>query len=106
MSEITFKRGDSFFVVATYTNSSDVPQDITSVGIKSQVRNSSDELLAELVVDKLDQITQLGKYTLATPIGYSLPTGRHKWDIQYTVAGQVQSTETIYVSIIEDVTQS
>lgn len=105
MQEIELKRGDTFLMSCTYSDNADLPIDITNVTIKSQVRDAQGVLLQELVVTKLDQVTNKGKFTLGTVSGYSFPLGRHSWDIEYTSNGQVQSTETIFLNIIQDITK-
>lgn len=103
MTEINIKRGDTLYLVCTYTDNSDVPVDLTSVGIESKVMTSTKIHYLDLVVTKLDQITNKGKFTITKNPTDVLEVGKYFWDIQYTESGLVQSTETMVLNVLEDV---
>lgn len=105
MSKLSIKKNDTFLVACTYSDSQDVPQNLTSVDIKSQIRTISDTLVCELVVVKADQTTNVGQYMLRQPVGFSFEVGSYLWDIQYTTSGVVTSTETIELQVENDITK-
>lgn len=104
MQEIQIKRGDTLYLVCTYTDNNDTPIDLTNVSIEVKVMSSTKQHMTSLVITKLDQVTNTGKFTITSPVGYQLPIGKHYFDIQYTESGFVQSTETMNLTVIEDVT--
>lgn len=103
MTEINIKRGDTLYLVCTYTDNNDVPIDITNVAIESKVMNSVKVHYLDLVVTKLDQITNPGKFTITKNPAHNLDVGKYFWDIQYTENGLVQSTDTMILNVIQDV---
>jgi len=99
-----FKKGDSFTVNCTYLQNG-VPYDITNIDIKSQIREAA-VLVTDLVITKADQTNNPGVFIL-TPSNSDTstwPSGNLLCDIQFTEQGIVRSTETFYVSLIEQVT--
>lgn len=100
---IEIKRGDTFFVVCTYTDSNNNPLNLLQISIKSQIRDVKNQLISELIVEKLDQEEFTGKFSLKSDTD-SWPVGELKWDIQYTSSGNVSSSDTIKINVIPDVT--
>lgn len=103
MTEINIKRGDTLYLVCTYTDSNDVPVDLTNVTIESKVMNSVKIHYLDLVVTKLNQTTDVGKFTITKNPAHTLDVGKYFWDIQYTENGLVQSTETMVLNVLQDV---
>jgi hypothetical protein len=103
MQEIKLKRGDTLYLVCTYSDNNDVAIDLTNVSIESNVMSSVKEHITALVITKLDQVTNTGKFSITAPVGFTFPVGKHLFDIQYTENGFVQSTDTMHLTIIEDV---
>ena len=97
MTTPQIKRGDTFQALCQR-----VGVDITSTAIRSQIRAGS--WVQDLTVTKTNAAT--GEYTLsATATDAELwPVGNAVWDIEYTDAGNVRSTETVKLRIVEDVT--
>lgn len=105
MTEIKVKRGDTIYLVCTYTDNSDVPVDITNISIESKVMSSVKKHQLDFIVTKLDQTSPLqkGKFTITKSPTDDLPVGKYFWDIQYIEEGLVQSTETMLLTVVEDV---
>lgn len=91
------KRGDTFSAVCQR-----VGVDITSTTIRSQIRAGT--WRQDLTVTKTNAAT--GEFTLSATAADSelWPLGNAIWDIEYTDAGAVHSTETVKLVIVEDVT--
>ena len=91
------KRGDTFEALCQR-----VGVDITTTTIRSQIRAGS--WVQDLLVTKTNAAT--GEYTLsATAADAEIwPIGLAQWDIEYTDAGNVRSTETVKLRIVEDIT--
>lgn len=102
-NKLIVKRGDDLYLVCTYTDANDVLIDLTSVQIESKVMDTLRNHVTDLVVTKLDQATNKGKYTVTYPLGFYPVVGSYLWDIQYTESGFKQSTETMSLEVIEDV---
>lgn len=94
---IPMKRGDTFSAVCQR-----VGVDITSTTIRSQIRAGA--WRQDLTVTKTNAAT--GEFTLSATAADSelWPVGAASWDIEYTDAGEVHSTETVKLVIVEDVT--
>lgn len=106
-TEISIKRGDTFRIVATYTDPNGVVPDITTLGIRTQIRDAKGTLISEPVITKLDQTDQAtrGKYTLRADTD-TWPLQTLVWDIEYTINGDVTSTNTFTIVVTPDVTRS
>lgn len=93
----TVKRGDTFHAACQR-----VGVNITSTVIRSQLRAGT--WRQDLTVTKTNAAT--GEFTLtATAADAELwPVGVATWDIEYDDGGDVHSTETISLRIVEDVT--
>lgn len=97
MTTATVKRGDTF-----QAQCQRVGVDITATTIRSQIRAGS--WVQELTVTKTNAAT--GEFTLSATATQSKlwPVGNATWDIEYTDAGAVRSTETVKLRIVEDIT--
>ncbi len=103
MTTITFKRGDTLSLAGTYKVEG-VAASVSAMTISSQVRTFSGDLVQDLTVVKT---AGTGTFTLsATAVQtaeWSLST--LKCDIEFSLSGVVQSTETFSISVQEDITQ-
>lgn len=100
---INFKRGDTFSLTCTYKIDG-VATDVSSIDIKSEIRDSRGSLIQELLVEKM---IQTGIFTLTstnTETSY-WPVSVLKCDIQFSEDGIVRSTKTIDISVDEDITK-
>ena len=97
MTTATIKRGDSFSAACQR-----VGVDITATTIKSQIRFGGWK--ADLVVTKTNAATGEFSLTATAALTKFWPIGAAIWDIEYTDAGAVRSTETVKLQIVEDVT--
>ena len=99
-----FKRGDTFAMTCTYKQDG-TPYDITSIDIKCQIKQGT-TLVTEMNVTKADQTARPGVFVLTPQSAETVlwPLGSLLCDIQFTEGGVVRSTETFYVTIIEQVT--
>lgn len=97
MTTPKIKRGDTFEALCQR-----VGVDIAATTICSQIRAGS--WVQDLLVTKTNAAT--GEYTLSATASQSelWPIGLAQWDIEYTDAGNVRSTETVKLRIVEDVT--
>ena len=94
----TFKRGDTFTALAQR-----VGVDITETTIRSQLRSGNWRYTLTVTVTDAAN----GEFTLSAPASDTRlwPVGAAKWDIEYTDSGNVHSTETVSITILEDVTR-
>ena len=97
MTTVPFKRGDTFSAQCQR-----VGVNITATTIRSQIRAGS--WVQELTVAKTNAAT--GEFTLSATADQTelWPVGKATWDIEYTDAGAVHSTETVKLRIVEDIT--
>ena len=105
---ICFKRGNTFEAQVAYTDENGVPVNLDTEGITvtSQVRTEAGTLVADLVVTPSDQGVSPGEYTLykADTDTAAWPLEQLRWDIKYSAAGVVISTETIRINVQEEAT--
>lgn len=100
---INFKRGDTFSLTCTYKVNG-VATDVSSIDIKSEIRDLRGSLIQELIVEKM---IQTGVFTLTSESveTSSWPVSVLKCDIQFSNDGIVRSTQTINISVDEDITK-
>ena len=105
ISRVKHKRGDTFIANVTYRDAvTQAGIDISTIGIKSQIRTSAGELVSDLVLTKTDSAA--GKFTLADLDTQDWPFNQNLiWDIQYTANGDKISSETIEIYVLFDVTE-
>jgi hypothetical protein len=100
---ISHKRGDSFEAYCVRKDEAGDPLDITATVIRSQIRGKG--FVAELVVTKTDAGAGAFALTAAAASTAGWRPGVADWDIEYTDDGQVISTRTVQLRIVEDVTR-
>lgn len=104
-SQTRFKRGDTFQFSAAVTDTAGVAIDITGWTIQAQVRNESMTLIDEAVITVTDAAGGEYKLTIDDTTAW-VPRETYAMDIQYIDSGGVKvSTETLYISVLQDVTQ-
>lgn len=97
------KRGDSFSLACEYKQDG-VGTSVELYTIRAQVRDSSDNLVQELTVQKADQTTHPGVFVLLAGIISSWPIDLLRCDIQFSEEQTVRSTQTFMIPVEEDVT--
>lgn len=104
MSTLKFKRGDTFLLTCIF-KVDDVASSVSAFTIKAQLRNGAGNLVKELAVTK-DAI-ETGKFTLRCEATETQDwaLALHKCDIQFTQSGTVNSSNTFYVEVVEDITK-
>lgn len=104
MLTINFKRGDTFRLQGAYKV--DGVAAALPTGIKAQLRDASDALVAELTVTRVDE--QGGRYELSFGDSSAWVVGRLLYgDVQFTDStGNVLSTETYMVNVVADITHA
>ena len=105
-NKLVLKRGDTLSRRCLHRNSEQEPINLTDYAIRSQIRTAEGSLIGELVISKLDQTTYPGQFdmTATSLITKTWPPGVHICDIQYTNAGNTQSTMTFLFEVLKDVT--
>lgn len=116
MPTIAHKRGDTFMLGATATDAAGQPINLTGYTVRAQVRRPhalGGGLVAALVVDVTHATA--GQYTLrASGDGTTAqwPVGKAELDIEYEAGTgpapgvrQVQSSQTLCIDVLRDVTQ-
>lgn len=98
----SIKEFDSITIACQYTDDSGKPLSIEGVDIKSEMRNSSNKLIDNLVVTVSDEVN--GLFHLRPTLN-RLPLGQHKIDVLFSKHGFRISSETFYVAISKAVTQ-
>ena len=101
---IKIKRGDTFKLTNVVTNEGTALDISTGWSIRSQIRKD-DVLIDELVPLITDGVN--GVYTLtesSTGVTESWEVGFYECDIEYTVSGEVLSTETFMIEVVKDIT--
>ena len=99
------KRGDTFHLGCLSRGVSGAPDDLTDIGIRSQVREeATDALVANLEVVKLDQGQYPGQFSLSAADTGAWPITMCLIDIELSVGGVVSSTDTARLPVIKDVT--
>lgn len=102
MSSVTHKQGDTFEWIVTLTDDQ-LPVDITSWGIRAQVRNN-DTLIATLTITKTDPTNGVFTASATAAQTDTWTAGSHRCDIEFTDDNSVVlSTNTFEVNILEDI---
>jgi len=100
---MVIKRGDTFSFTATMTDSTGVPIENQVENFKSEIRDVNNVLITELLVE---ETAILGTYSFtATTTEDWIPLTDVYMDIQYTLDGNVNSSETMSISVLQDITQ-
>jgi len=106
LQTIEIKRGDTLALECQVLELDEVtPIDITGWTIRSQVRSTAGALLTSLTVAITDAAE--GKYTVvASPVDTATWPRVARMDIEYTDADDtVQSTETLALDVLRDITR-
>ena len=99
------KRGDTFQLGCLAKDSDGQPEGLSGVTLRAQARAAlSGALVAELTVSKSDQTTHPGEFSISAISTDAWPIGMLLIDIEQRVGQAVASTETLKLTIIEDVT--
>jgi hypothetical protein len=103
MTTINFKRGDTLSLAGTYKVEG-VASSVSAMTIRSQVRQFSGDLVQDLTVVKSAGV---GTFSLSATAAQTAawPLTTLKCDIEFSLSGVVQSTETFSIAVQEDVTQ-
>ena len=96
MSTPTVKKGESFGVDCVYSVDG-APANLAGVTVKSQVRERSGKLLAELTYTATGGI---GQYSLAGATD-GWPLGIVYWDVKYSSADLISYTDTMQILVLE-----
>ena len=100
---LDFKRGDTFELGGQALDSHNNPVDLTNYTIKAQVRDKQ-KLVGDAVVTKV--VAENGEYKARINNTILWPVKRLSYDVQFIdSAGYIESTETIIINCIEDVSQ-
>jgi hypothetical protein len=103
---IEIKRGDTLALDCQALSAPKTPQSLAGWTIRAQIRDRAKAMLADLMVTIEDAAEGRYVLTAGSEITAAWATGPARMDIEYTDPGDVvQSTETLIVDIIEDVTR-
>lgn len=103
MSQIKFKRGDTFTLTCTYKVNGSASS-VSNIDIASQLRDKRGNLIQDFAVTKL---VSTGSFTLvatATETNY-WPISILQCDVQFSEGGIIRSTQTFDVAVVEDITK-
>lgn len=104
MQEITFKRGDTFAMNCAYQTSAGVAIDLTSYTIAARIADN-ESLADDLTVTITDATAGLFTVSATAAATALWPLNTYaRLDIEYTLGSGVQSTETLRVIIVQDIT--
>ena len=99
-------RGSTFKKICTYKNNELVPQDLTNISIRSQIRTKESELIADISITKLPQTgLTLGQYLMQVSNTQGWLAGTASIDIEYTELSNIVITERASILIKEQVTK-
>lgn len=97
------KQGDTFAFIANIKGSDGTPLIGAAANLKSQIRDSLDNLKADLSI--VEQSDTPGNYLFTAADTSQWDIGQYVLDIQLNNAGIITSSETMYVTITKDVTR-
>jgi len=98
---VTFKRGTSFAGNVTFTPSSTGPQNLLGTTVTSNVIDAGNITYPLNVVIAGDGLSFTLTYPQSTA-GWTI--GLAKWDIKFSTGGSVYFTETMRITVIDEVT--
>jgi len=101
MLDMRIKQGDTLRFTAAIQDDDCVPVDLANVQLASQVRTSTDELVATLPITITDQT---GVVTVEVIDTSQWPIGLLRVDLKVTVAGRVIHSETWGIRVNKAVT--
>src|SRR5215208_2368804 len=103
---ITWKRGDSFEVDCVYKDAGGVAIDLDGVTITSQFRTPKGILISDADVT-IGSPTTSGAFRVVVADTDEWPIGILEYDIEYALdGGSINSTETVFINVLRDVTRS
>ena len=100
-TSVIFKRGTTFAGTCTYTPDAGGPATITSVTISSDII-LSDNTVVPLTITKAGNGLSFVAQTSASTANWALGTAR--WDIKFINSGSVYFSETMRLTVIDQVT--
>jgi hypothetical protein len=104
MSVITHRRGSTYELQCQYTDAAGVPQSLTSIQVRSQIRTSAGALVDDCTVTLTD--IPVGKFMLRVLSTSEWPITNLMQDIQYVLAdGRIINTSPITINVVVSVTQ-
>lgn len=104
MQATSHKRGDTFRYQVKHTVAG-VVEPTTGWTIACQIRDSAGSLVATPTVVERDDAAGLFELLVANTTAW--PIGTLRLDVQYTLPdGDIVSTPTVYVPVVEDITRS
>lgn len=99
------KRGDTFQLGCLSKDSAGQPESLTNITLRAQARSAlSGQLVSELTVGKADQAANPGQFSISATHTDDWPVGMLLIDIERRVGQAVASTETLKLTVLEDVT--
>ena len=100
------KRGDTFSLGCLKKDSDGDPENLSSTTITCQIRDGNDTLIATVTVDKSNQSTAPGEFsiTVAADTTKAWELSRYLLDIQFSVGSEVISSETARFKVVKDIT--
>jgi len=109
LTALTLKRGDTWRTTFAFS-ANGVPTDLSGASARLQVRDRRTKVgLCDATVDNgyvtLSGASGVVTVTVPDDVTATFPVGVHAFDLEMTWAdGSVQSTETQYLSVVEDQT--
>lgn len=106
MKALRNKRGDTFTVTGVRHTAAGAPVNLTGYTLRSQAREPvTGDLLAELSVVITN--AALGQFTLsaAAVVTADWNPGTYELDVEFSIGGVVDSTETTTLEVVKDITR-
>ena len=98
------KRGDTFYIGCVSKDSTGVPNDLTNIQIRSQIRSAATKkLITDLPIIKLDQDQYPGQFSISVATN-DWPIGTCLLDFELKRESTVISSDTVELPIIKDIT--
>jgi len=104
MDLIRAKRGDTFSLTGTRTDSAGNPVSLGGVSIAAQLRR--DGVAIDLTTSVVDAGQGTFRLTAPSADTETWTLGIYECDVEFTAGAVVESTETFAVQIVEDVTRA
>lgn len=104
MSKITIKRGDTFALGVRLKDETGQPLILTVDKLKSQIRDSSDNLIADLVITINPSAEGLYTFTASDTSTWT-PNTTLYLDVEMNIDGQIRSSQTVQIYVDKDITR-
>lgn len=108
MSILTVKRGDTWVVQFSWTQPDGAPVDLTGASARLQVRDKLNAVRIDVSTTEGSLVINDGgrvNMVIAASTMQTMQPGSYKFDLEVTYAnGHVQSTETLTLKVVEDMT--